>query len=71
MEADHELAEISRDFERWHIWRGRDHHGQTTGWHATLRAPGRTVILAGDGAGELRHRLEQVEAHLAAAGETP
>lgn len=62
MTEDQELAALCQDFEGWRIWRGRDVHGQLAGWHATLRGTRRaSVIVAADGAAELRQRLEQME----------
>lgn len=62
MTADQELAELAADFEDWHIWRGRDIHGQPVGWHATLTGTRRTsVIVATDGPLELRARLEKLD----------
>lgn len=61
MTADQELAALCRDYGDWRIWRGRDSNGTPVGWHATLRRAGRSVILAADGAAELRLRLEQAE----------
>lgn len=59
MTADQELADLSDEYPDWHVWRGRDGHGEAAGWHATLSAHGRSVILAADGPEELRQRLRQ------------
>jgi hypothetical protein len=66
MTPDQHLAALSDEWPEWHVWRGRDGHGQAAGWHATSQAGGRSVILAADGPAELRQRLER-----AAAKNTP
>lgn len=59
MTPDQQLAELSEEYPDWHLWRGRDGHGQPAGWHATLSAQGRSVILAANGPEELRQRLRK------------
>ena len=59
MTQNQEIAELCDDFPGWHIWRGRDHHGQPDGWHATGQAGNRSVILAASGSAELRQRLTE------------
>ena len=59
MTPDRQLAELSDEWPEWHLWRGRDGHGQPASWHATLNAQGRSVILAADGPEQLRRRLRQ------------
>lgn len=59
MTADQEFAELCEEWPGWHIWRGRDHHGQPDGWHATGRNGVISVILAASGPEELRQRLRQ------------
>jgi hypothetical protein len=59
MTADQELAALCEEWPDWHIWRGRDGHGQSSGWHATFSGSGRSVIVAADGPAELRLRLQR------------
>lgn len=66
MTPDQQLAELSDEYPDWHLWRGRDGHGQPAGWHATRQSGGRSVILAANGPEELRQRLRQATAKAAA-----
>lgn len=67
MTPDQELAELCDEWPDWHMWLGRDRHGQPSGWHATLHAAGRSVILAANGPAELRQRLREATRTKAAA----
>lgn len=67
MTPDQQLAELSDEWPDWHLWRGRDGHGQPAGWHATLHTPGRSVIVAADGPEQLRQRLRQTTTKAEAA----
>jgi hypothetical protein len=57
MTQDQELAQLRAQWPGWHIWRGRNGVGQASGWHATWRGAGRSVILDADGPAELRQQL--------------
>lgn len=57
MTPDQQIAELAAEWPGWHLWRGRDVHGQPSGWHATRQAGGRSTIVAADGPEELRQRL--------------
>lgn len=59
-----ELAALTADFTRWHIWRGRSAGGLMTDWHATSRRRrnGKRIRLAAADAAALRALLAQDEA---------
>ena len=62
MTPDQELAELCAQWPGWHIWRGRDGGGRPSGWHATRRSAGRSVILDAAGPAELRQQLSDAAA---------
>lgn len=57
MTPDQEFAALCEQWPGWHIWRGRDRGGQPSGWHATRRRGGRSVILDAPGPAALRQQL--------------
>jgi hypothetical protein len=67
MTPDQDFAELCEEFPGWHIWRGRDGHGQPNGWHATRQTRARSTIVAADGPEQLRQRVRQAEAKAAVA----
>jgi hypothetical protein len=67
MTPDQELAALCDEWPGWHIWRGRDGLGRPSGWHATRRTGGRSVILDAEGPAELRQHLCQSASHETAA----
>lgn len=59
MTPDQEIAELSIEWPQFHIWRGRDHNGRPSGWHATPKPGTRAGIVAASGPEELRQRLRE------------
>jgi hypothetical protein len=57
MTPDQEIAALRDEWPGWHIWRGQDSGGRPSGWHATRRIEGRSVILTAAGPAELRQHL--------------